>query len=169
MRKATGSLVLAALTAGSVAALSAPAQAAAPQAKDPYAHTRLERVWAPGNCLSMGGSKKNNARLVLGKCAKSDKTQRWTLKRLSKNKSVFTIKNDKSGKCLVVGAKGRLVQSTCNSAKKSHQWALGGSKIYSKSAGKAIASKSTKAGSHPYLEKLSDSSAARGRQEWGLS
>lgn len=44
MRKATGSLVPAALTAGSLAALSAPAQAAAPQAKDPYAHTRLERV-----------------------------------------------------------------------------------------------------------------------------
>ncbi|PVC67308.1 hypothetical protein DBP15_17070 [Streptomyces sp. CS065A] len=36
---------------------------------------------------------------------------------------MFTIKNDKSGKCLVVGAKSRLLQSTCNSAKKSHQWA----------------------------------------------
>ncbi|MBT2425200.1 ricin-type beta-trefoil lectin domain protein [Streptomyces sp. ISL-112] len=168
MRKATGSLVLAVFTAGSLTALTAPAQAA-PQAKDPYAHIRLERVWAPGNCLSTGGSKKNNARPVLAKCHKTGKTQRWTLKRLYKNKSVFIIKNDKSGKCLVVGAKSRLVQSTCESTKKSHQWTLGSSKIYNKSAGKAIASKSTKAGSYPYLEKLSDSSKARGRQEWGLS
>ncbi|MET7874170.1 ricin-type beta-trefoil lectin domain protein [Streptomyces cyaneofuscatus] len=168
MRKATGSLVLAALTAGSLTALTAPAQAA-PQAKDPYAHTRLERVWAPGNCLSMGGSKKNNARLVLAKCHKSDKTRRWTLKRFHKNKSVYIIKNNKSGKCLVVGTKSRLVQSTCKSTKKSHQWTLASSKIHNKSAGKAIASKSTKAGSHPYLERLSDSSKARGRQEWGLS
>ncbi|PCG88001.1 hypothetical protein CIB93_00815 [Streptomyces sp. WZ.A104] len=168
MYKATGSLVLAAVAAGSLPLLSTPAQAA-PQAKNPYTHTRLERVWAPGNCLSMGGSRKNNARLVLAKCAKAYKTQRWTLKRVSKNKSVFTIKNDKSGKCLVVGAKSRLVQSTCNSAKKSHQWALSGSKIYSKSKGKVIASKSTKAGSHPYLEKSSGSNKARGRQEWGLS
>ncbi|MFJ7326509.1 ricin-type beta-trefoil lectin domain protein [Streptomyces cyaneofuscatus] len=168
MRKATGSLVLAALTAGSLTALTAPAQAA-PQAKNPYAHTRIERVWAPGNCLSMGGSKKSNARLVLAKCHKSNKTQRWTLKRLHKNKAVYIIKNDKSGKCLVVGTESRLVQNTCKSTKKSHQWTLASSKIYNKSARKAIASKSTKAGSYPYLEKLSDSSKARGRQEWGLS
>ncbi|MGW0737960.1 RICIN domain-containing protein [Streptomyces sp. NPDC002851] len=176
MRKAAGSLVLAAVAAGSMTAFSAPAQAApqaAPQAtakaKNPYAHTRLERVWAPGKCLSMGGSKKNNARLVLAKCAKSSKTQRWTLKRLSANKSVFTIKNDKSGKCLAVGSKNRLVQYTCHKTWKSHQWVLGGSKVYSKAKGKVIASNSTKSGSHPYLEKSGESSKARGRQEWGLS
>ncbi|WP_344012259.1 RICIN domain-containing protein [Streptomyces thermospinosisporus] len=169
MRKAVGSLAMVAIAAGSMTVLSAPAHAAAPAKKDPYAHTRLERVWAPGKCLSMGGSKKNNARLVLGKCAKSDKTQRWTLKRLSKNSSVFTIKNDKSGKCLAVGAKNRLVQYTCSSGKKSHQWVLGGSKIYSKANGKVIASNSTKAGSHPYLEKSGGSDKARVRQEWGLS
>ncbi|MFD3790231.1 ricin-type beta-trefoil lectin domain protein [Streptomyces cyaneofuscatus] len=130
----------------------------------------VERVWAPGNCLSMGGSKKNNARPVLAKCHKSNKTHRWTLKRLHENKSVYIVENDKPGQCLVVvGSRSRLVQSACKSMKKSHQWTLAGSKIYNKSAGKAIASKSTKAGSHPYLEKLSDSSKARGRQECGLS
>ncbi|MFD3651429.1 RICIN domain-containing protein [Streptomyces cyaneofuscatus] len=129
----------------------------------------VERVWAPGNCLSMGGSKKNNAGLVLAESHKSNKTQRWTLKRLHKNKSVYTVKNDKSGKCLVVGARSRLVQSACKPTKKSNRWAPASSKIYSKSAVKAIASNSTRAGSHPYLEKLSDSSKARGRQEWGSS
>lgn len=82
---------------------------------------------------------------------------------------MYLSKNDKSGKCLVVGAKSRLVQSTCKPTKKSHRWTEAGSKIYNKSAGKAIASNSTRAGSHPYLEKPSDSSTARGRQEWGLS
>ncbi|MEU1051712.1 RICIN domain-containing protein [Streptomyces sp. NPDC005876] len=168
MRNAAGSLVVAAVATASLTAFSAPAQAA-PQAKDPYAHTRLERVWAPGRCLSMGGSKKNNARLVLAKCAKSDKTQRWTLKRLFSDKSWFAIKNDKSGKCLAVGAKNRLVQQTCNTKSKSHQWGLGGSKIHSRAKGKAVASNSTKAGSHPYLEKSGSSDKARVRQEWGLS
>ena len=135
----------------------------------PWFRRSVERVWAPGKCLSMGGSKKNNARLVLAKCHKSNKKQLWTPKRLHKNKSVYTIKNDKFGKCLVVGAKCRLVQSTCKPTKKSHRWTPARSEIYNKSAGKAIASNSTKAGSHPYLEKLSDSSKARGRQEWGLS
>ncbi|MER7820259.1 RICIN domain-containing protein [Streptomyces sp. NPDC096153] len=168
MRKAASTFVLAAVAVGTLPAFTATAQAA-PQAKDPYAHTRLERVWAPKTCLSMGGSKKNNARLIVAKCAKSDRTQRWTLKRLSKNSSVFTIKNDKSGKCLAVGARSRIVQTTCRASARNHQWALGGSKIYSRSAGKVIASNSTKAGSHPYLEKSGESGKARGRQEWGLS
>ncbi|MEU0161902.1 redoxin domain-containing protein [Streptomyces sp. NPDC006261] len=120
--------------------------------------------------LSLDGrQQEEQCALVLAKCAKSSKTQRWTLKRRHKNKSVFIIKNDKSGKCLVVGAKGRLIQSTCKSAKKSHQCTLGSSKICDKSAGKAIASKSTSAGPYPYPEQLSDSSKARGRRERGLS
>ncbi|MFP3988435.1 ricin-type beta-trefoil lectin domain protein [Streptomyces sp. E11-3] len=171
MRKAAGSLVLAAVTAGSLATFAAPAQAApeAAKAKNPYAHTQLERVWAPNRCLSMGGSKKNNARLKLAKCVKKYKTQRWTLKRVYSNKSIFVIKNDKSGKCLTVGSKNRLVQKTCHSTWKSHQWVLGGSKIANRAKGKVIASKSTKVGSYPYLEKSGSSNKARGRQEWGLS
>ncbi|MEV7421291.1 MULTISPECIES: RICIN domain-containing protein [unclassified Streptomyces] len=170
MRTTASSFALAVLMAGTAAGVAAPAQAAQ-RAADPYAHTRLERVWAPKVCLSMGGSKKNNARLVVGKCAKTDKTQRWTMKRLSGNKSLLTIKNDKSGKCLNVGSKSRLVQSTCKASAKSQQWALSGSLIISKSKGKAIASNSTKSGSKPYLETRhsSPSDKERVRQEWGLS
>ncbi|MFB7734152.1 RICIN domain-containing protein [Streptomyces sp. NPDC056112] len=170
MRKAVSSFALAAVVTGTVAAMSAPAQAA-PQAKDPYAHTRLERVWAPNTCLSMGGSTKNNARLIVAKCAKTDKTQRWTLKRLYSNQSVFTIKNDKSGKCLTVDSKSRIVQYTCKPSSKNHQWVLSGSRIISRSKNKAIASNSTKSGSKPYPEAWhsSPSSKERGRQEWGLS
>ncbi|MEU2262418.1 hypothetical protein ABZ557_19575 [Streptomyces sp. NPDC019645] len=61
------------------------------------------------------------------------------------------------------------MQTTCRASAKNHRWALGGSKIYSRSAGRVIASNSTKAGSHPYLEKSGESGKARGRQEWGLS
>jgi hypothetical protein len=169
MRKAASSFALAAAVAGAMVVVSAPAQAAT-QAKDPYAHTRLERVWAPNVCLSMGGSKKNNARLIVAKCAKTDKTFRWTLKRLG-SQSVFTIKNDKSGKCLAVDSKSRIVQYTCKPSSKSHQWVLNGSRIISRSKNKAIASNSTRAGSKPYLEKYhsSASNAERARQEWGLS
>ncbi|MEV5527020.1 RICIN domain-containing protein [Streptomyces prunicolor] len=168
MRKAASALTLAAVAAGAMATMSAPAQAAT-QAANPYAHTRLERVWAPNVCLSMGGSKKNNARLVVAKCGKTDKTFRWTLKRLSG--SVFTIKNDKSGKCLAVDSASRIVQATCKPSSKSHQWALSGSRIISRSKNKAIASNSTRAGSKPYLEAYhsSASKAERVRQEWGLS
>lgn len=171
MRKTAGSLLLAAVAAGTMTGLTAPAAHAAPQAKDPYAHVRLERVWASGHiCLSMGGSTKNNAQVTVGKCSKTDKTQRWTLHRLYKDQSLFTIKNDKSGKCLNVDSKSRIVQYTCHSSWKAQRWALGGSKIWSQARnGKVIASNSTKAGSHPYLEKSGDSAAARGRQEWGLS
>ncbi|WP_112467640.1 RICIN domain-containing protein [Streptomyces triticisoli] len=170
MRKAVSSLALAAVAAGTMVVASAPAQAA-PQAKDPYAHTRLERVWAPNTCLSMGGSTKNNARLIVAKCAKSDKTQRWTLKRLNRNQSVFTIKNDKSGKCLAVGSKSRIVQYTCKASSKNHQWVLSGSRIISRSKNKAIASNSTRKGSKPYLEAWHSgpSDKERVRQEWGLS
>jgi hypothetical protein len=168
MRRTASALTLAAVAAGAMATVSAPAQAAT-QAANPYAHTRLERVWAPNVCLSMGGSKKNNARLIVAKCAKTDKTFRWTLKRLSG--SVFTIKNDKSGKCLAVDSASRIVQATCKPSSKSHQWALSGSRIISRSKNKAIASNSTHAGSKPYLEAYhsSASKAERVRQEWGLS
>ncbi|MFG2607864.1 RICIN domain-containing protein [Streptomyces sp. NPDC048514] len=167
MRKSAASFVLAAVAAGTVTATAAPA-GAAPQARDPYAHTRLERVWAPHTCLSMGGSKRNNAALVVGRCSRSDKTQRWTLKRL--HGSVFTVKNDKSGKCLAVGSHNHLVQTTCKPSSKNHQWRLASSHLISVSKNKAIASKSTRAGSKPYLEKTDlDGSAGRVRQEWGLS
>ncbi|MFF5566343.1 RICIN domain-containing protein [Streptomyces sp. NPDC012623] len=174
MRTKASSFALAALMAGAVAGgtagVAAPAQAAQ-RAADPYAHTRLERVWAPNVCLSMGGSTKSNARLIVGKCAKSNKTQRWTMKRLSGNKSLLTIKNDKSGKCLKVDSKSRVVQSPCKASSKSQQWALRSSLIISKSKNKALASKSTKSGSKPYLEKWhsSPSNGERVRQEWGLS
>lgn len=169
MRKAATSFTFAAVAAGTLVAVSAPAQAA-PQARDPYAHVRLERVWAPHVCMSMGGSTGNNARLVVARCSGTDKSQRWTLKRLHRNQSVFTIKNDKSGKCLAVGSHDHLVQATCNPSAKSHQWWLAGSHIVSVSKNKSIASNSTRGGSKPYLERTDDdSSAGRGRQEWGLS
>ncbi|MEW2273173.1 hypothetical protein GTY41_43775 [Streptomyces sp. SID685] len=124
MRKAAGSLLLTAVAAGTMTGLAAPSADAAPQAKDPYAHVRLERVWAARTGLSMGGSTKQNAQLTVGKCS-SDKSQRWE---------------------------------------------LGGSLIWSEAHnGKVIASNSTKAGSHPYLEKAGSSNPARGRQEWDLS
>lgn len=169
MRKAATSFTLAAVAAGTMVAVSAPAQAA-PQASNPYAHVRLERVWAPNVCMSMGGSTRNNARLIVGKCARTDKTQRWTLKRLHRNQSIFTIKNDKSGKCLAVGSRNRLVQATCKPNSKSHQWWLADSRIISVSKNKAIASNSSHAGSKPYLEKWGgDSGPERVRQEWGTS
>ncbi|MBJ7002140.1 RICIN domain-containing protein [Streptomyces sp. CRPSP2-6A1] len=169
MRKAAGSLLLTAVAAGTMTGLAAPSADAAPQAKDPYAHVRLERVWAAHTCLSMGGSTKQNAQLTVGKCS-SDKSQRWTLHRIYKNDSLFTIKNDKSGKCLNVDKKSHIVQYTCHSTWKAQRWGLGGSLLWSEAHnGKVIASNSTKAGSHPYLEKAGSSNPARGRQEWGLS
>ncbi|MES4889916.1 RICIN domain-containing protein [Streptomyces sp. NPDC096012] len=169
MRKSAASFVLAAVAAGTLSATAGPA-GAAPQARDPYAHTRLERVWAPHTCLSMGGSTRNNAALVVGKCSRSDKTQRWTLKRAHHGGSVFTIKNDKSGKCLAVGSANHLVQTTCKPSNKNHQWSLASSHLISVSKNKAIASKSTRPGSKPYLEKTDwDGNAGRVRQEWGLS
>ncbi|MEU8933225.1 RICIN domain-containing protein [Streptomyces sp. NPDC048409] len=169
MRRSTTSLVLAAVAAGTMTAAAIPASAAA-QARDPYAHTRLERVWAGNVCLSMGGSTRNNAPLVVGRCSRTDKTQRWTLKRLHSGQSIFTIKNDKSGRCLAVDSRSHVVQSTCNPSSKNHQWWLAGSHVVSVSKNKSLASNSTRSGSKPYLEKTDvNGSAGRGRQEWGLS
>ncbi|MEV7688859.1 ricin-type beta-trefoil lectin domain protein [Streptomyces bungoensis] len=169
MRKAATSFVLAAVTTGTMAAVAAPA-GAAPQARDPYAHTRLERVWAPNVCLSMGGSTKNNARAVVGKCSRTDKTQRWTLKRLNRGGSVFTVKNDKSGKCLALDSAAHVVQATCKPSSKSHQWWLASSHVVNVAKNKALASNSSHAGSKPYLEKIDwNGGPGRVRQEWGLS
>ncbi|MER6461030.1 RICIN domain-containing protein [Streptomyces sp. NPDC001288] len=125
MRRSTTSLVLAAVAAGTMTAAAIPASAAA-QARDPYAHTRLERVWAGNVCLSMGGSTRNNAPLVVGRCSRTDKTQRWTLKRLHSGQSIFTIKNDKSGRCLAVDSRSHVIQSTCIPQRcrdRAHRWA----------------------------------------------
>ncbi|MFF1283406.1 RICIN domain-containing protein [Streptomyces sp. NPDC058299] len=169
MRKAATSFVLAAVATGTMAAVAAPA-GAAPQARDPYAHTRLERTWAPNVCLSMGGSTKNNARAVVGKCSRTDKTQRWTLKRINRGGSVFTIRNDKSGKCLALDSAGHVVQYTCKPSSKSHQWWLADSHVINVAKNKALASNSSRSGSKPYLEKTDrNGSAGRVRQEWGLS
>ncbi|MFF7373419.1 RICIN domain-containing protein [Streptomyces tricolor] len=169
MRKAATSFVLAAVTAGTMTAVATPAGAAS-QAGNPYAHTRLERVWANNVCLSMGGSTKNNARLVVGKCSRTDKTQRWTLKRLQSGGSVFTIRNDKSGKCLALDSASHVVQYTCKPSSKNHQWWLASSHIVNVAKNKSLASNSTRAGSKPYLEKTDwNGRAGRVRQEWGLS
>ncbi|MGW5304926.1 RICIN domain-containing protein [Streptomyces griseoluteus] len=169
MRRAATSFVLAAVTTGTMAAVAAPA-GATPQARDPYAHTRLERVWASNLCLSMGGSTRNNARAVVGKCSRTDKTQRWTLKRLHSGGSVFTIRNDKSGKCLALDSAVHVVQATCKPSSKGHQWWLADSHIVNVAKNKSLASNSNRPGFKPYLEKTDNNSGAgRVRQEWGLS
>ncbi|MFF8960261.1 RICIN domain-containing protein [Streptomyces sp. NPDC014894] len=160
-------LVLAGVSTA-VLAVSIPPAAATDAQK--YNSVRLQKVWTPNKtdrCLSMNGSKKTGATLILAACNR-DKTQKWTLKRATSG--TYTVKNDKSGKCLHVANNKtgtKVTQQPCKRTNKKQQWVLSGSKIISKHANKTITSKVNTKGSKPFLDKVS--AKKRAQQEWGLS
>ncbi|MFE0187285.1 ricin-type beta-trefoil lectin domain protein [Streptomyces sp. NPDC059008] len=172
MRKASYGMVVAAASTALIGGSVVTADAAT-AAKNPYAHTRLQKVWTPKGverCLSFGGSKKNGARLVLAKCSKTDKSQRWTLKVAGNpGSATYTFHNDKSGKCLE-NKSGKLVQNTCSAARwRGQRFAVSGSKIIYPWNYTAITAPSNAVGYKPYLAKYSDKHSDIVKQHWALS